>query len=75
MLVTQLNHQMPETLTKREREVLTLICHGYNQETIAKKLSIAPKTGGKHREHVYECLGIHRESEVLLARLYSSRGR
>lgn len=63
----QLNHEMPETLTKREREVLTLMCHGYDQEKIAKKLSIAPKTVGKHREHVYECLGIHRESDVLLA--------
>ena len=63
----QFNHHMPGTLTRREREVLTLLCHGYNQETIAKELNIASKTVGKHREHIYERLGIHHESDVLLA--------
>lgn len=56
-----------ESLTKRQREVLTLLCHGYDQETIAQKLSIVPKTVAKHREHIYERLGIHRKSDVLLA--------
>jgi len=62
-----ISYDIQKTLTRREREILTLMCHGYDQQAIATKLSIATKTVAKHREHIYECLGIHRESDVLLA--------
>jgi DNA-binding CsgD family transcriptional regulator len=62
-----LEHPVYESLTKRQREVLTLLCHGYEREEIAKALSIAPATVNTHRQHIYERLGIHNERDVLLA--------
>ncbi|GCE14866.1 response regulator transcription factor [Tengunoibacter tsumagoiensis] len=55
------------SLTKREREVLTLMCLGHSQQSIARKLSISPTTVGKHRQHIYEQLGVHSEHDALLA--------
>ncbi|HZR41058.1 MAG TPA: helix-turn-helix transcriptional regulator [Ktedonobacteraceae bacterium] len=55
------------SLTKREREVLTLMCLGNNQQSIAEKLHISPTTVGKHRQHIYEQLGVHNERDALLA--------
>ncbi len=63
----QLDYQVHGTLTKREREVLALMCRGHNQESIAEVLSIAPATVGKHRQHIYEQLGVHSERDALLA--------
>lgn len=63
----QISYDVQKALTKREQEILTLMCHGYDQQMIATKLSIATKTIAKHREHIYERLGIHHESDVLLA--------
>ncbi len=37
-------YQNPEQLTKREREVLELICRGYDQQSIARTLDITPST-------------------------------
>ena len=66
-LCQQLDYQEHGTLTKREREVLALILRGYSQEAIAKQLCIAPTTVSKHRQHIYEQLGVHNEHDVLLA--------
>lgn len=63
----QLDYQIHGSLTKREREVLTLMCRGHNQEDIAEILSIAPSTVGKHRQHIYDQLGVHCERDALLA--------
>lgn len=60
------------SLTKREREVLTLMCLGYNQQNIANKLNISPTTVGKHRQHIYEHLGVHNERDALLAAYHLS---
>ncbi len=62
----QLDYQINGPLTKREREVLALMCRGYNQEMIAELLSISPATVGKHRQHIYEQLGVHSEHDALL---------
>src|SRR5690242_1299606 len=62
----QLNYQVHKPLTKREREVLALMCRGYNQQAIADMLSIASATVGKHRQHIYEQLGVHCEQDALL---------
>ncbi|HET8839925.1 MAG TPA: helix-turn-helix transcriptional regulator [Ktedonobacteraceae bacterium] len=63
----QLDYQVHGPLTRREREVLALMCRGYSQEAIADQLSIAPATVGKHRQHIYEQLGVHCERDALLA--------
>lgn len=63
----QLDYQMHGPLTRREREVLALMCQGHSQESIADMLCIAPATVGKHRQHIYEQLGVHCERDALLA--------
>ena len=55
------------SLTKREREVLALMFRGYDAEAIARALNITPATVGKHRQHLYEHLGVHNERDALLA--------
>ncbi len=63
----RLDCQIPAHLTKREREVLALICHGCNQRTIATKLHIAPATVDTHRKSICEKLGVHCERDIPLA--------
>ncbi len=41
-----------ETLTRREREVLSMICTGEQSKTIASKLGISPKTVEYHRSNL-----------------------
>ncbi|MBV8695913.1 MAG: helix-turn-helix transcriptional regulator [Ktedonobacteraceae bacterium] len=63
----RLSPQIPERLTKREREVLALICRGYDQQVIAKTLCITLATVSTHRKHIYEKLGVHNERDLPLA--------
>ena len=56
-----------QSLTKRERDVFTLICRRYDQETIAKTLNITPETVKKHRQRIYTQFGVHSEQALLLA--------
>lgn len=62
-----LKQRIYEPLTKRQREVLALLYHGYDREGIAKALSITPATVDTHRQHIYEHLGVHNERDLLLA--------
>ncbi len=63
----QSGYQAQKLFTKREQEVLALLYHRYDQEAIARELSITRKTVGKHLEHIYEKLGVHNEHDALLA--------
>ena len=65
--IQRLNLPASGPLTKRERDVLALMARGYDQEAIAKALSITPSTVSKHRQHIYEQLGVHNEHDALLA--------
>lgn len=62
----QLDYQIQGPLTKRERQVLSLMCRGNSQDAIAATLCIAPATVGKHRQHIYEQLGVHNEHDAIL---------
>jgi DNA-binding CsgD family transcriptional regulator len=62
----RLDYQINGVLTRREREVLALMCQGSNQEEIAELLCISPATVSKHRQHIYEQLGVHCERDALL---------
>lgn len=62
----QLDSKVNITLTKREREVVLLMCRGYTQDEIAESLSISPSTVRKHKQHIYDQLGVHNEREALL---------
>jgi DNA-binding CsgD family transcriptional regulator len=45
-------------LSRREAEVLTLLCRGQRNDEIAGRLFLAPGTVEKHLEHVYAKLGV-----------------
>ncbi len=62
-----LEYHTCEPLTHREHEVLELMFRGCVQEEIAEQLCIAPATVSKHRQHIYERLGVHNERDALLA--------
>jgi DNA-binding CsgD family transcriptional regulator len=59
------------SLTKREREVLTLMCRGYQVEEIARMLTITTATVIKHKQHIYEQLGVHNVRDALHASYHS----
>ena len=63
----RLESQQAVQLTKREREVLELICQGSSQQAIARQLSIAPATVDTHRKRICEKLGVHSERDIPLA--------
>lgn len=45
-------------LTARETEVLCLLARGLANKSIARQLTISPKTVGNHVEHIYTKLGV-----------------
>jgi len=52
-------------ISEREREVLTLIAHGYTTSEIADKLHIGEKTVETHRAHISEKLGLRTRAELV----------
>ncbi|QDQ80387.1 helix-turn-helix transcriptional regulator [Paraburkholderia megapolitana] len=53
-------------LTSREREVLGLICQGYDNEQIAEALNLAPNTIRNHVATLYSKIGVHRRSAAIV---------
>jgi ATP/maltotriose-dependent transcriptional regulator MalT len=45
-------HRSGESLSSRERHVVTLMSHGLSNKRIAKKLGIAPETVKSHAKHI-----------------------
>lgn len=54
-----------EELTEREREVLTLIAEGRNNQEIADALVISVKTVSRHRENIMSKLNLHSRVELV----------
>jgi len=54
----------PDGLTRREREVLTLIAAGHSDAEIAIKLSISPKTAGHHVAAILAKLGVENRTQA-----------
>ncbi|ORW86774.1 LuxR family transcriptional regulator [Mycobacterium sp. IEC1808] len=54
----------PDGLSRREREVLTLIAAGHSDADIATKLSISPKTVGHHVESILTKLGVENRTQA-----------
>jgi DNA-binding NarL/FixJ family response regulator len=63
-----------ESLTRREREVLSLMAAGWSNEGIRDALVVSPKTVETHVGHIFVKLGVHRGSavhpRVLAARMW-----
>ncbi len=51
--------EMEVSLTKREKEVLSLIAEGLNSEEISERLFISPRTVDTHRTNIMQKLDIH----------------
>jgi DNA-binding CsgD family transcriptional regulator len=49
---------VPQVLTRREHEVLSLVAGGLTNRQIAARLSVAPGTVRKHLDNVYAKLGV-----------------
>lgn len=60
------------SLTCREREILILICRGYNAEKVASQLCISPKTVKRHKHNIYTKLEVHSEHEALIAAYFAN---
>ncbi|NQZ05955.1 MAG: response regulator transcription factor [Algicola sp.] len=54
-------------LTKREFQVLHLICSGLEKVTIAQQLNLAPKTVDKHRENIMRKMNVNNSVQLVNA--------
>ena len=61
-------HDMLQTLSRREHEILPLLCEGLSNAQMGWKLGISEKTVRNHLSHLYEKLGVHsRAAAIALA--------
>jgi len=61
-----------DLLSPREMEITLLLLHGLRQESIAKRLSLSPKTVNTHKSRLFEKLQI--QDNIALVRLASQYG-
>ncbi len=54
-----------ETLTAREREVLTLAANGLSNPEIANRLTISPRTAEIHRANMMHKLDLHTQTDLV----------
>ncbi|TLY22020.1 MAG: helix-turn-helix transcriptional regulator [Nitrospirae bacterium] len=52
-------------LTPRERQVLSLVAHGYTSKQIGEKLGISPRTAETHRVNIGRRLGIRNVAQMV----------
>jgi DNA-binding NarL/FixJ family response regulator len=52
-------------LTRRERDVLTLLAHGVGQKAIAMELVLSPKTVATHIQRILVKLSVHSRAEAV----------
>lgn len=55
-------------LTEREHAVLSEVLRGRSNKEVASALQISEQTVKIHLQHVYQKLGVHRRTDLLLAR-------
>ncbi len=60
----------PVILTKKEKEIVDLICHGYRNKEIAQKLDISEQTVKSHCNRIYKKMGV---TDRLQLALYTHR--
>ncbi|AWN39626.1 PAS domain S-box protein [Methylobacterium durans] len=53
-------------LTLRERQMLELICTGFGDEAISRRLGLSRNTVRNHTAALYRKLGLHKRSEVIV---------
>jgi DNA-binding NarL/FixJ family response regulator len=63
----------PDSLTEREREVMTVISRGRSNREIAEELVISEKTVKNHIRTIYEKLGVANRAEAMAVWLGTER--
>jgi DNA-binding NarL/FixJ family response regulator len=53
-------------LTRRELEVLQMICDGLSNKDIAAKLKLSANTVAVHRANIMNALGVHKTAELVV---------
>lgn len=61
----QLAEKAAAGFTRREREVIQLICAGYTSNMIAEALNISPRTVNIFRANVYRKAGVHNSAALV----------
>ena len=70
-ILFRINHEEKGIdLTKKEREIVGLICHGYRNKEIAQKLDISEQTVKSHCNRIYKKVGV---TDRLQLALYTQR--
>ena len=70
-ILCRINHEEKSiNLTKREREIVSLICLGYRNKEIAQKLDISEQTVKSHCNRIYKKVGV---TDRLQLALYTHR--
>jgi two-component system, NarL family, response regulator NreC len=59
------SHDLYETLTSREREILHLAVTGFSNSEIASRLSISPRTVEAHRFNFMHKLGLRKQTDLI----------
>ena len=59
------NKEPLELLTKREKEVLSLVVEGYTAKDIAKMICVSPKTVEWHKRSLMNKLNIHKKTDLI----------
>ena len=57
---------LPDGLTRRERETVSLVREGLSNKQIARRLGVGEDTVKKHLQHAFAKLGIHRRALVVV---------
>ncbi|MCA3562222.1 MAG: hypothetical protein IOC82_14455 [Aestuariivirga sp.] len=60
-------HPAFESLTLREREIVTMVLRGHSTESIAMQLAISPGTVKIHRKNIYRKLKVSTQAELFAA--------
>jgi len=63
---TPLPGERAKRLTKRELEVLQLICNGLSNKEIASQLEVSVNTVAVHRANIMNALGVHKTAELVM---------
>ncbi|MCP4544317.1 MAG: response regulator transcription factor [Chloroflexi bacterium] len=58
-------HESYDGLTRRQRQVLTLIAEGISNRDIATQLKISVRTVERHRENIMERLNLHSRTDLV----------
>ncbi|HMK49179.1 MAG TPA: response regulator transcription factor [Thermodesulfovibrionales bacterium] len=70
-ILCRINHEEKGIdLTKKEKEIVGLICHGYRNKEIAQKLDISEQTVKSHCNRIYKKVGV---TDRLQLALYTHR--